>query len=125
MRRPRLKRASRSMVFSSSRTLPGQGYRTRISSALGGELRRRLSLGGQSPYEIGNELGDVFPALAKRRNLDGDNVQPVEKVFTEKARVDPFLEVPIGCRDDASVGFERLSCFPPECTHPAEGPAAA
>ena len=50
----------------------------------------------------------VVAALAQRRQVDGDDVEPVEEIGAEAAPPDLLLEVAIGRGDDADVHRDRL-----------------
>ena len=59
--------------------------------------------------EIFGEQADVLGALAERRELDADDVQPVEKVLAEVFRSDDLLfEVLVRRGDDAHVGLQDV-----------------
>src|SRR5262249_9182803 len=54
------------------------------------------------------ELRDVLRALAQRRQLDGDHVDPVVEVLPEPALLDRLLEVEIRGRNEPEFRFDRL-----------------
>ena len=54
------------------------------------------------------EQRDVGRALAQRRHLEGDDVEPVVEVLAELPLRDHLLEVAVGRRDDADVDVDRL-----------------
>src|SRR5687768_14732761 len=47
--------------------------------------------------------GDVRPALAQRRHTQGENVEPIEKIFSELAGADSGFEVTVTRGDDSHV----------------------
>src|SRR5258706_15289615 len=51
------------------------------------------------------EAHQVRRPVTKWRHLDGDDVKPKIKIFTEGAIGDPFLEVSAGGSDDAYLGL--------------------
>ena len=53
-----------------------------------------------------DEKGDVLLPFAKGRDLDGDDVQPVEQVFPETPLLHRGSQVPVRRRDHAHVGLE-------------------
>ena len=55
-----------------------------------------------------HEQRDVLFAIAKRRNLDGDDVQPIEQVLAELTVGDHLREIAVGGGDDADVDFDRV-----------------
>ena len=57
--------------------------------------------------ELG-ELRDVLGALAQRRQLDRDDVDPVVEVLAEPPFLDRLLEIDVGRRDQAELGLDRL-----------------
>src|SRR5512135_2258766 len=50
---------------------------------------------------------DILRAFAQRRDLDLDDVQAIEKVFTEATLLHLPFEVPVGGAEDADVGLAR------------------
>jgi hypothetical protein len=40
-----------------------------------------------------DQRGNIFPALAQRRHLDAENIQPVEKVGAELAFLNQLLQI--------------------------------
>ena len=73
----------RSMVFSSSRMLPGHWYSASASIASG---EMRLAAGVELLEEVRDEQRDVAGALAQRRQRDRHDVEPVEEVLAERRR---------------------------------------
>ena len=58
-------------AFSSSRTLPGQGWCSERTHRLG--MDGRLLIPSSVPYageEVSHRIGDILGPFAKRRNLD-------------------------------------------------------
>jgi hypothetical protein len=53
--------------------------------------------------EVLSERQNVFAALAKRRQVDRYDVEPVEKVFAERAFIDGLSQIDIRGGDDAHV----------------------
>ena len=62
---------------------------------------------GVLAQEVVRELEDVLPALAQRRQVDGEALDPVEEVQTETSAVDLGLEIPVGRGDEADVRLAR------------------
>ena len=58
--------------------------------------------------KVVRELEDVLPALAQRRQVDREALDPVEEVQTETSAVDLGLEIPVGGGDEADVRLARL-----------------
>ncbi len=109
MRVPGHSTTARSMTFSSSRTLPGQSYSRSRSSASGVEFE--IAAAVLLPVlleEVLHQQRDVVLALAQRRQVHGDDVQPVVEVLAEAALVDHRAQVDVGRRDDAHVDLDRL-----------------
>src|SRR5215470_7305007 len=91
---------ARSMMFSSSRRLPGQ--RERLGSeAVDFLVHLRLGFA----QEVMREDGDVLDALAERGEGDGEGIEAVEEVLAEFPRSERLLEMTIGRRDDAHVNL--------------------
>ena len=57
----------------------------------------------QTVEEMQGQRLDVLGALAQRRQLQGDDVEPVEEVFTESAGGDLCLEILVGGGEEADV----------------------
>ena len=57
--------------------------------------------------EVTGQWDDVLPAFSQGRNVQMDNVQPVEQVFSESARGQHFFQILIGCRNDPEVGLDE------------------
>src|SRR5690606_25944906 len=58
--------------------------------------------------EVGDEFRDIRESLPERRDLDRDDVEPIEEVFAEDAGGDERLDVAVRGRDDAYVDLDRL-----------------
>ena len=100
---------ARSITFSSSRTLPGQSYVARSSSASSSNPVDALAvLLGVAAEEEARERRDVLAPIAQRRDLDRDHVEAVEEVFAESPFGDARPQVAVGRGDDADVDLERL-----------------
>src|SRR5690606_31976939 len=59
--------------------------------------------GSEALDEALRQKRDVLPPLAKRRQLDREDVEPDVEVFAEEPRLDLLLEIPIGGADDPHV----------------------
>ena len=98
------------MVFSSSRTLPGQRLTpsARRASADSGRTGRpfasRIFLD-----EILRQLDDVGRALAQRRDLQVDDVEAEQQILAEFALAHGVGEIAVGRGDDADVDRHRLA----------------
>ena len=53
--------------------------------------------------------GNVFFVIAQRRNIDGDDVQPVVKIFAERAFFERGAQIAIRCGDQADIHFDAFS----------------
>src|SRR5438132_11894873 len=71
--------------------------------------RRRLRGGAVTVLgeEVLDEAGYVLFAIAKRRHVDVDDVEPVEEVVAELLLLDLPLQVFVGRADDADVDLDR------------------
>ena len=104
---PSHKMAARSSALRSSRTLPGQWYRSSASRA-----SRVRPAGGPSErfadvlQQRFAEREDVGGALPQRRDRDVEHLQPVEQVLAEVAAFDGFAQVAVGRGDHANVCFQ-------------------
>jgi len=58
--------------------------------------------------EAAHQQGDVGPALAQRRQVNGEDVEAIEQVVSKPAQRDLFLERLIRRRDHPHVDFDRL-----------------
>ena len=63
---------------------------------------------GEAPDEVLDEQRNIFRSLAKRRNGDGKDVQPVEKILAKGSSSDRGRQVTIGCRYQADVYRDRM-----------------
>ena len=54
------------------------------------------------------QVRQVLDAVAKGRQLDGDDIDAIEEVFAEPAVLDGFFEVDVGCRDEPEICLDRL-----------------
>ena len=69
---------------------------------------RGPTLGAELLEEVLHEQRDVLAALAQRRQLHRDHVQPVEEILAERAVGDHLREVAVGRGDDAHVDLDRV-----------------
>ena len=100
---------ARSIVFSSSRTLPGHAYSRSSLRASGvdpADLRAEARVVARE--EVVDEEVDVLLALAQRRDQDRQHVEAVEEVLAEAARLRLGGEVAVRRRDDADVDLDVL-----------------
>ena len=58
-------------------------------------------------HEVLDERRDVLAALAQRRNLDAEDVEPVVEIVAERALCHDLREVAVGGGDDAHVDLDR------------------
>ena len=98
------KMTARLMVRSSSRTFPGQSWRSKARRAVGlspgpREARAR-GIGGE---EVFDERGNVPSAVPQRRHRQDHLGQPVVEVRPESLRRDLDREVPVRGRQDPEV----------------------
>ena len=70
-------------------------------------------LGAVLLQEIADQLGDVFPAIAQRRQRDDHDAQPVVEVFPELLLPDGRFEVAVGGGHDAHVHGDGLLAAEP------------
>ena len=63
--------------------------------------------------EVVDERRDVLLALAQRRELDRDDVQPVEEVLAEASLLDGAPQVDVGGRHDPDVHLDGLDAAEP------------
>ncbi len=55
-----------------------------------------------------NETKDILFTSAKRRRVDHDRVDAVEKVFTEITANNFFIEFFVRCRDQTNIDLDRV-----------------
>ena len=55
-----------------------------------------------------DQRGNVFAALAQRRDLDVENIQAVVKIRAKFPLLDQLLQVLVGRRDDAEIDLDGL-----------------
>src|SRR5262245_46602709 len=51
---------------------------------------------------------NVVLAVAERRQLDGEDVEPIKQVFAEFAFADGFAQIAVGGGNDANIALDRL-----------------
>ncbi|HXV20177.1 MAG TPA: hypothetical protein VD811_04180, partial [Desulfuromonadales bacterium] len=73
-----------------------------------GDLGDALAAGVELLDEGLRQQGDVLLALAQRRQVDGDDAEPVVEVLAEIPLVDLPAQVLVGGGDDAHVGLAGL-----------------
>ena len=56
-----------------------------------------------------HEQRDVFPAIAQRRQLDLNDIQPIVEILAEAAVLDHLRQIGVGRGDDSHVHFDRLA----------------
>ena len=88
--------------------MPGQAWRASRSQGLVIEARDRLPVALDVLLEevLGQQL-DVLPALAQRRQVDRDRVEPEEEILAEPAGGDLRRKVGVGGGDEPHVGPDR------------------
>src|SRR5262249_23312518 len=81
---------------------------------LGGEREAAARLGCATRQEVAREREDVLGALAQRRQLDGDDVQPEEEILAEASRRDLVAQHAMGGGHHAHVDRERRRAADPQ-----------
>src|SRR5258706_14330631 len=71
------------------------------------EPLRRQALLLRFAKEVPNEIGNVFGALAQRRQAQRQDVQPVIKVLAKQPLLNKLSKIAIAGGDDANVGLDR------------------
>src|SRR5581483_4111746 len=75
-----------------------------VAQRAGGDAQDALACRRREALEkVAGEQGDVFFAVAQRRDFDGDDAQAIVKVFAEAAFGDELFQVFVGGGDDADV----------------------
>ena len=100
---------ARSRTFSSSRTLPGQWYRSKPWIISGGMPSTILANG--LPFLVGqvrDEEREVFTALSQRRHVQRKDIQPVIEIRSEPAGRHLRLEIPVRGGDQPGIDPEHL-----------------
>ena len=114
-RGPRSTIIARSTTLRSSRMLPGHGYRCSAAMFSRGDrvdplAERRRELVDEAPHQ----QRDVLDALAQRRHVDREDVQPVEQVLAERCpRAIALLEVAVRGGDDRAFDGDRRRAAEP------------
>ena len=101
---PECSTTSRRIRFSSSRTLPGQRWRRRISSAVIVERLGRQAFVLGLAQEMARQVGNILDALAQGRQAQRHHIEPVIEVFAEQALGDQLAQIAVGGGDDAHIG---------------------
>src|SRR5437773_2458844 len=89
-----------SFLWSVKRLIPKRSEAREDARAerLGALAGRRVDL-----HEVVDDRGDVLLALAQGRELDRQDLQPVEEVLAELAALDEAAKVLVARRDDPHV----------------------
>jgi len=92
---PRERTTARCTTLCSSRTLPGQWWRSSSSCSAASVIRlawpkRWL----KRPRKWSTSPGEIVRALAQRRDLDPDGAHAVEQVLAEQAALDHLRSIP-------------------------------
>ena len=122
---PRASTTARSTAFSSSRTLPGQGCAEQRRLGLGRERELPPGSGGVAGEEVVRERQHVLAALAQRRQLDRDDVQPEEEVLAEAAGGHLVAQHAVRRGDDPHVDRPRLGAADAAAPRPPGARAGA
>ena len=56
----------------------------------------------------GNKQGNVVAAVAKRRHVNVNDIEPVIQIFAETSGCDFGFQIAVGCRYNAHVDFQRF-----------------
>ena len=59
-------------------------------------------------HEVAYQYGDVFLSVAQRRDLDAEDIKPIEKIGTELALLDQLFQILVGGGDAAEVHLDGL-----------------
>ncbi len=98
-----------SIVFLSSRTFPGHEYAIRTLRTAGVIAAIVLAVRGAELLEkVLDQERDIVAALAQRRKLDADDLEPVIKVLAKLPLGDRVGQVAVGRRDQPDVDLDRL-----------------
>src|ERR1700683_5575946 len=68
---------------------------------------------GEARNEKIRQIGDVFFALTQRRNVDGDNIQTIIKIFAKGSLFEGLAQIAVGGRDQPHVHFHRARAAEP------------
>ena len=66
-------------------------------------------LRGEPLCEQVREHRDFLPPFSKRRNLNRDDVQPIEQVLPEAILIDRFFQVAVGSEQKPHVDLDRVA----------------
>src|SRR5215470_503887 len=73
------------------------------------QLTRSLAIGGaELVEEIPGQNGDVFSAVAQRRNEEGNHVQAIEQILTKSAAGDFLFKILVCRGENAHVDGQSL-----------------
>jgi hypothetical protein len=104
---------ARSMLFSSSRTLPGHAYSSSSRRASG--RRRGCAVPKRALFRVrkwSRSMPDVLATLAQRGDHDGEHVDAVVEVLAEAPGLDLLGEVAVGGGEDAHVDLATSRVSP-------------
>ncbi|MNU78083.1 hypothetical protein D3C71_676680 [compost metagenome] len=58
-------------------------------------------------HEVPDEIGNIFRAVAQRRQAQRHDIEAIIKIFAEQALIDQVLQILVGGSNDAHVGADR------------------
>ena len=91
------------MVFSSSRTLPGQRYAVSAEIAPGDNSTLRPARAARVLQKCLNQQRNVFPPIPQGRYSNHDHAEAIEQILPKPLRRDFALEIDVGGGDDPDV----------------------
>ncbi len=103
---PHARMQARSMQFSSSRTLPGQSYSSSARTLPVNFNGVRLQLAAILCGEEFRQLPYVGPALAQRRDVNGEDREAEVEVFAKLFGRDRGFQIAVGRGDDANIDVD-------------------
>ena len=99
-------------VFTKVSKLPdvsGPGIVLQDTQGFGLEDRRfKAVLLGKVTQEMPYQQQGVIPALSERGQVHADHVQPIKEIFPKFSLAGHFLEVPVGCANQAGIHLDGL-----------------
>ena len=88
-------------------TRPGIG-RQPLQCGLGEVAGRAPMTSALALGEVAGQDGDVAPALAQRRERDGEHIEAIEQILAELTLSHHALQVSVGGGDDADIDHNGI-----------------
>ncbi len=84
-----------------------------LARSIGESFTGLVIFGTKAVEKVMSEGKDVFDSLAQRGDVERDDIEAVEEIFTENFRFNGFLHVPVGSGEKADIHLDRAGTADP------------